>query len=151
MISTKSATRLGTYAATAAIGMGLLTGTAGAAQAATLSSHAPESRVAAPTLTLADTASTGISIPRNTDRTTTVAATKFRAAANPFTITAKKTAAFAGCIAGVGIPIGLAWSAATNPAVIGYVLGIRPLPASAGGLGYNYISLVKRACAYALR
>jgi hypothetical protein len=68
-------------------------------------------------------------------------------------VTAKKTAAFAGCIFGVGIPIGLAWSIATSTAVQAWILGTaaKPLAASVGGTVSNYLDKVKRMCGYALR
>ena len=61
-----------------------------------------------------------------------------------------KTAAFVGCIFGVGVPIGLAWSVATNPAWLAFFLGRGPLPASAGGAAYNYWNWIRSTCAYAL-
>lgn len=64
---------------------------------------------------------------------------------------ARKTANFVGCITGVGVPIGLAWSFATNPAMWSWVLGRGALPASAGGAAYNYATWVKARCAYAVR
>lgn len=65
--------------------------------------------------------------------------------------TAKKTAAFAGCIFGVGVPIGLAWGIATNPAAWAWVAGKGPFPASVGAAASKYMNAVKRSCAYALR
>lgn len=65
--------------------------------------------------------------------------------------TAKKTAAFAGCIFGVGVPIGLAWGIATNPAAWAWVANKGPFPASVGAAASKYMNAVKRSCAYALR
>ncbi|MFC7962821.1 hypothetical protein [Rhodococcoides kroppenstedtii] len=68
-------------------------------------------------------------------------------------VTAKKTAAFAGCIFGVGVPIGLAWAIATNAAVQAWILGgaSKPLAASVGGSVAKYLDRVKAMCGYALR
>ena len=65
-------------------------------------------------------------------------------------LTWNKTVAFAGCIIAVGVPIGVAWSIATNPAAIGWILKGGPMPATVGGTVYNYLWYVKRTCGYAL-
>ncbi len=65
-------------------------------------------------------------------------------------LTWSKTVAFAGCIIAVGVPIGVAWSIATNPAALGWILKGGPMPASIGGTVYNYIWFVKGTCGYAL-
>lgn len=61
-----------------------------------------------------------------------------------------KTKNFVGCIVGVGVPIGVAWSFATNPYLWRYVLGMGPIPASYGGAVYNYATWVKARCRTAL-
>lgn len=65
--------------------------------------------------------------------------------------TAAKTRAFATCIFGVGVPIGLAWGIATNPAAWAWVTGRGAYPASIGGAASKYMNTIKRNCAYALR
>lgn len=65
-------------------------------------------------------------------------------------LTWNKTVAFAGCITAVGVPIGVAWSIATNPAALGWILRGGPMPASVGGAVYKYIWFVKGTCGYAL-
>jgi hypothetical protein len=58
--------------------------------------------------------------------------------------------AFAGCITSVGVPIGVAWAIATNPAAVAWVLGRGPLPASVGATVSKYLWYVKGTCGYAL-
>ena len=65
-------------------------------------------------------------------------------------LTWNKTVAFAGCIIAVGVPIGVAWSIATNPAAVSWVLKGGPMPASVGGAVYNYLWYVRGTCGYAL-
>ncbi|UNN05228.1 hypothetical protein [Rhodococcus opacus] len=72
-------------------------------------------------------------------------------AANPWDVTARKTAAFTTCIFGVGVPIGIGIGIATNPQVWAWVLGRGAWPASVGGTAAKYLDVVKRNCAYALR
>ena len=62
-----------------------------------------------------------------------------------------KAVNFAGCIFGVGVPIGLVWAFATSPALWRYVLNLGPMPASYGSSAYNYMSWVKNRCVYAIR
>jgi hypothetical protein len=61
-----------------------------------------------------------------------------------------KTVAFVGCIFSVGVPIGLAWYVATNPAWIAFFLRRGPLPPTAGGAAWNYWMWVRSVCSYAL-
>jgi hypothetical protein len=65
-------------------------------------------------------------------------------------LTWNKTVAFAGCITSVGVPIGIAWTIATNPAALAWILNRGPLPASIGAPAYRYMSYVKSTCGYAL-
>ena len=80
----------------------------------------------------------------------TVSEGEVQLVANPIVLTAKKTGAFAACIFGVGVPIGLAWGIATNPAAWAWVLGRGPWPASVGGTAARYMETIKRACKYAI-
>jgi hypothetical protein len=61
-----------------------------------------------------------------------------------------KLIAFAGCITGVGVPIGLAWVLIRNPSFIRFVMGAGPMPAGVGGLASKYLWYIKGTCGYAL-
>jgi len=65
--------------------------------------------------------------------------------------TASKTAAFVRCIFLIGVPIGVAWEIAFNPAVAAWVAGRGPLPATIGATVARYVGWVKSSCGYALR
>lgn len=61
-----------------------------------------------------------------------------------------KTAAFTECIFGVGVPIGVAWAVATNPALLMYVMRVGPLPVGVPKTTLDYVERIKSRCAYAL-
>jgi hypothetical protein len=63
---------------------------------------------------------------------------------------AKKTAAFAGCIFSVGIPIGAAIGIAWNPQVWAWVIGQARWPVTVGGTASAWLGYAKWACGYAL-
>lgn len=69
--------------------------------------------------------------------------------ANPWRQTAAKTWAFAQCIFGVGVPIGIAWGLATTPQFWGWVAGFSPMPTWTTG-AQRYGQAVKRNCRWAL-
>ncbi len=74
-----------------------------------------------------------------------------RVTTSAWTYTASKTAAFARCIFLVGVPIGVAWEVAFNPAVWSWVAKGGALPASVGGTAARYLGWIKSSCGYALR
>lgn len=120
-----------------------LTAPANATPAATLS---PTSQVSAPVNTKPTHSSSAAVVP-----VLTRPAVASRGPWDGLAYTAVKTANFAACIFGVGVPIGLVWAFATNPLVWRFVLGMGPLPATSGSAAARYLSWVKARCIYALR
>jgi len=134
---------LATIAATAALAIGAtVAGPAAEASAAPAASTAHTVRATSTQPTLHTVATK----PGTVSSASAIPASNTMAADNWW----DKTAAFVGCIFGVGVPIGLAWAIATNPAWIAFFLGRGPLPASAGGAAYNYWNWIRSTCAYAL-